>query len=135
MKNFKVILLAFSVFFAFTLFFVSCSKDGEIETMAQIVVKKDGTAQSGLRVYIFSDPPTEAIGRNPVNSKQSKDTNEHGIVTFLLKEGIELHGIKDETRLYFTVLEKTADEEYTVLGSIQADIKTGGYFLSDLEIE
>jgi hypothetical protein len=136
MKKFKIGLAALLSLIGFTFFFIACSPDeGDKETMVQIVVKKGGVKQSGVTVCVFSEPPTSSMGNNPVHALQEKESNNDGIVTFILKEGIELHAIKETTTLYFTALEKIAENKYTVLGSVSKEVKKFEYMLLDLPVE
>jgi hypothetical protein len=136
MKNFKIKLVALLSVIGFSFFFIACSTDeGDKETMVQIVVKKDGIKQSGITVCIFSEPPTSSMGNNPLHAMQEKVSNSDGIVTFILREGIELHAIKETTTLHFTALEKVGENKYTVLGSASKEVKKFEYLFLDLPVE
>ncbi len=106
----------------FAVLIISCGdKDDDSTAIAEITVKKDGSFQSGITVYMFDKdlgPSTNFF--RPSYADRSVITESNGTATFTLQETFDLD-INNETTLYFGVF----DNNNNVLGSTGISIQKG----------
>ncbi len=113
----RILVLAFCSALLFSL--NSCKKDEEkATTIANITVKKNGKAKSGITVYLFKR--TAPTFFKPIYASKDVVTDSEGIASFELQEVVDLEVIDNQTTLYFAVFNKE-----TPIGQTALTIKKG----------
>jgi hypothetical protein len=119
MKRFILLLIS-----VLTLNFMSCSDDDSNSSVseAEIEVLEDGSAKSGVTVYMFNSnqgPNTDFF--QPSFSNKTVITESDGVAVFKLQETFDLEVIDEQTTLYFGVF----DENDVPLGNTAITIEKG----------
>lgn len=116
--------LFLSLFAMISVLMVSCNRDNDdqekTETLISVKVQKNGTAQSGVTVYMFDESSNKVGFFKPFFAKKSVVTDDNGVATFRLQEVFDLNVISSQTTLYFGVFEND-----TVLGRTGTTVDKG----------